>query len=345
MAVTINEVWTEVIDPLRLTGFTRALLAAEDRPENALQLERWFPGRQVADIDYEISNGPTLDFTRSATFRTWNTESRIGRRGGIKTTRGSMPPLSQKIPLLEYEHLRQRNAPDQAFVATAERDAENNLTALRVRMEIARADALINSQVTINEDGIQGLNIVFERPAGNKAAVANPWSNASTGTPLTDELAVLTASSNTPGASAIGAVIMSTPDFANLALSQQYRDAYDSFRTRSRLNRDQVNEVRAAEGLPPVFTYDAMVEDQYGVQRRLLPVGTAIWLPNQPVGGTLWGLPASADLPGIYAPRDVGGPIAYVGVQYDPMTRWTVVDAIGTPVMNMGDSVFVRTGL
>ena len=97
---------TDFIEPTELTGLIRAALA--DLQVNRFTLSRWLPNVEVDDIAYEFTKGGG-GLAETASFRSWDAESKIGRREGIGKVMGELPPISEKIPLISFEyHLSER---------------------------------------------------------------------------------------------------------------------------------------------------------------------------------------------------------------------------------------------
>lgn len=337
----------DLIDPVELTGVARLLLADEDRPENNLIMEQWFPPALLDDIDYTYSTGTDRTYTDAMPFRAWNTEAPIGRRPGRATVRGEMPPLSLKFPLTEYDRIRQRAANDGILAEALEGDVfgdiERGVRALRSRMAAAAASALVNGTVVIAENGVQ-LTVDFGRTVGNSMTVSNPWSNATLGTPLDDETTVIEYALDNQGIGPSDLVAMMNRTVINdLLVSDQYRNAAATLRVQERLSLDQLNEVRASHEMPQIVEYNARTADSSGAVAKQIPDATVVYVPrNLAIGETQYGVPAMATEGEVALERDDRpGPVAYMMRDFDPLTVWTVVDAIGVPLLKDPDATFV----
>lgn len=339
----------DLIDPTELTGVARLELADEDREDNQFILGNWFPNNLVDAIDFEYSTGSNRRFTDAMPFRGFTTESPIGKRPGRAKKSGSMPPLSIKFPLTELDRIRQREASRQggAAAAAVEGDVFDDITAgvraAENRMEIARADAIVTGTASISENGVQ-LDVDFGRDAARALSVGTSWSDAANATPRNDEETVLETMSDEEGLSDFVAV-MNRTTWKNWKACDQIRNAFPSFRVADALSVRQANEVRQDNDLPPVIIYNAMTNGVDGTSRKLIPDNKVIYLPRaNALGDTQWGVPAIADEPEVALEQDNRpGPVAYMMRQLDPLVVWTVVDALGFPVMKDPNATFALT--
>lgn len=338
----------DLIDPQVLTGFARQELADEDYPENQLILGRWFPSTLVNDIDFEYSTGTSRTFTNAMPFRSWTTEAPLGSRPGRAKRRGEMPPLSLKFMLTELDRIRQRAANSQggeaamAIEGDVLQDISSGIRALQNRMEICRADAVVYGSTSIAENGVQ-LDVDFLRDAAREDTVSTAWSDAANATPIDDEDAVVEVMLAGEGLGASDLVaVMNRTTVRLLKNTAQYRNAAPSLRVHDRLPVSAVNEVRNDFELPPIVEYNASTNNYDGTVRKLIPDGYVVYLPaNARVGSTQYGVPAVADEPEVNLERDDRpGPAAYLMRTLDPLTVWTVIDAIGIPVLQDPNSTY-----
>src|ERR1700761_129733 len=124
---------TDYYDPAELTGYARQALA--DLPDNQQQLARWLPNRTVDDLEYRFNRGGG-GLTEAASYRAFDTESPIGRRESAARTTGELLPISEKIPLGEYDQLRRRANPTPAIQNGLLTDTERQVRKVAARVEL-----------------------------------------------------------------------------------------------------------------------------------------------------------------------------------------------------------------
>ena len=331
----------DLLDPVELTAAARLALAPEDRPINEFQLGQWFPENLIDDIDFRYDKGTTRTFTDAMPFRSWTTEAPIGNRPGRARVSGEMPPLSLKFILTEYDRIRQRVGRSEggilaeAIEGDVFGDIDNGVRALENRMEIAMADAIVTGNLSIAENGL-AIDVDFQRSVANASTVGTAWATAATCTPIDDEVAVMDLMIDNEGLGPADLLAMMNSTTARLlTLADQVRNAAGTVRVQERLNGAQVAQLRVDHELPPIRINDSRTNGVDGTNRKLIPDGMVIYLPaNNAIGETQYGVPAMADEPEIALERDDRpGPIAYLGRTLDPLTVYTVIDAIGIPIL------------
>jgi len=337
----------DLADPTELQGFVRGV--QQEQEAARFVLSQFLPNDNIDDIEYRVTTGQLLD-EEAATFRAWDTESPIGGRQGVKRLMGELPPLSKKYRVGEEERLRRRaleTGSTAGLVAQIYNDAAKGSRAITARMEMARGEALANGSLVINENGVvQTVN--FERKASHTVAPAILWTNRATATPVEDENAWLNVYRDT-NAIDPGLVLMSNDRVIDLSLNAQYRNfASVQGITPAFLSLNQINLIRAAYSLPPIYRYDVKVRNDAGVQVRVIPANKVIYLPpaGEPLGRTFFGTTAEAielqeakQIDGALAP----GMISVVDKTSDPVATWTKVAAIGLPVLMNPDLTLVAT--
>lgn len=162
---------TDLVDLAELT------LAVRQLPEQAEYiLHRWLPIEVRDSIDYRYVRNDRAR-QRIAAYRSYDTPPPIGSRPAGSEVRGSLPPLSHMIPLLEEEQLRlnaarARGGRDaQAIDAIFDNDARTAKRAWDGRVELARGQLLSEGKVTIGtpeqqENGL-ALEADFDMPASH----------------------------------------------------------------------------------------------------------------------------------------------------------------------------------
>lgn len=337
---------TDYILPVELTGFIRAALA--DIQLNRFMLSQWLPNVTVEDIDYRVTAGQ-LGLARAAVFRTYNAESPIGNREGLKRLIGELPPISEKILLDEYTRLRLRRLQNaDVMVQSIYNDALIVARSIAARMEMARGEVLVNGSLTFAENGVVA-SVNFGRDSGFSVTPANLWS-ASNATPVSDLLSWLQTYIQT-GAQ-VGSMVTSRRVLAVLMRSTDFRQTYSTLAGEpSVVSQAAINAVLEAFGLPPITLYDAQVSVA-GTPTRIIPDNKVLLLPapgsvdDTSLGQTVWGIPAEAMDPGFgLAEGQQGGIVGGAYSDNDPPSLWTKASAIGMPILANPDLAMVATVL
>ncbi|MGW2742369.1 major capsid protein [Streptomyces sp. NPDC001450] len=309
---------------------------------NRFTLSRWLPNVEIDDLQFEFVKGGG-GLSEAASYRSWDTESKIGRREGIGRIMGELPPISEKIPLGEYDRLRLRqlNTADDRVLRLIARDADRIARNIGARFELARGAALFDAQLNVPE--LQ-TTVAFGRDPSMSVVAATLWSNHATATPLDDYEQWVEAYEDLNG-STPGAQIMSKSIRSNLRQCEQIiRQVYPLAPSGSApmINDDQLNTVLSSLGLPPIELNDARTNLD-GVATRITPANSLLLLPApganaaaQPsdLGATLLGTTAEA-LEADYsiAPGDQPGVVAAQFKTRDPIRLWTHAAAIGAPIV------------
>ena len=338
---------TEFIEPTELTGLIRAALS--DLQVNRFTLSRWLPNVSVDDIAYEFTKGGG-GLAETASYRSWDAESKIGRREGIGRVMGELPPISEKIPLNEYDSLRLRNLDtnDERVLALLARDAQRIARNIGARFEMVRGSVLVNAQAPITE--LQ-QTVDFGRIAAHSVVAAVLWSDHTNATPLTDLRSWVNTYEDTNGETP--AVILAPVGVVtHFGMCEQViRQVYPlaPAGTAPMLNTDQVNSVLRSLDLPAFEVYDARVKVD-GVSTRITPANAIALLPAagattaaQPtdLGATLLGTTAEA-LESEYnlVASEQPGIVAATYKSKDPIRLWTHAAAVGLPILREPNLTF-----
>ncbi len=343
------DLYDEFVSPVVLTGMIRAALF--DLQENQYTLGRWLPNVPVADINYEFMRGG-LGLPEVSTYRAWDAESPIARREGFSREQGSIPPMSEKIPLNEYDRLRIRGIRDGELLPFIARDAERLARNIGARIEMARADALLNGSVTINENGLIQFVDYGRRPANGNKVAAVAWTDRVNSKPINDLLGWVEDYTNVNGVRP-GRILLSSTRRADLRMSAQVISmAYAGFQTvPSMVTNDQADTVLQGFDLPPIETYDASAKVN-GVTTRFLPADRVLLLPapgDANGGGLPTGTDTGATFLGITAESleaeyglegDQPGIVAAQWRTRDPIRLWTHAAAVPLPVLANPDLTY-----
>lgn len=337
---------TEFIEPTELTGVIREALS--DLQVNRFTLSRWLPNVTIDDINFEFVRGGG-GLAEASVYRSWDAESKIGRREGIGKVMGELPPISEKIPLNEYDRLRLRklDTSDAALPFIA-RDAQRLAKNIAARFELARGQALVNGQVPVDE---LGQTISFGRAAGHSVTAATLWSDHADATPIDDLESWVQTYVDTNG-EAPAVILMPRQVLLNMRqCAQVQRQVFPLAPSDSMpmINGDQVSTVLGSMGLPPIEIYDAQVKVD-GVSTRVTPANSLALLPAAgatdaasptDLGATLLGTTAEALEPE-YAltGTDQPGVVAATWKTKDPVRLWTHAAAVGVPIVREPNLTF-----
>lgn len=174
---------TNIYPPAQLTGFARSELEAFHADENLDVFSGVLPNDFVRDIEVEIREGVEVE-DNVVMYRAYDAESPIGSLPGFATSVGRIPPLSEKIPLGEYDGIRADQAGD--LNRQIERRAGRSARGIARRVARARAEALLDGKVTLDENGVI-YEVDFGRDsANNNATYSTIWSNTSGADPIAD---------------------------------------------------------------------------------------------------------------------------------------------------------------
>ncbi|MFI1532523.1 major capsid protein [Streptomyces griseus] len=323
---------TEYANPRELSGYARESI--KDREENAFTLSRWLPSDTIEDLEYRFETGGG-GLTEAANYRAYDASSDIGVREGGARASGELPPISRKMPVSEYEQIRMRAAATMS-ADIAEKvfgDTEILVNAIAARVELARGEAIFNSTVTLNENGVQA-SVNFGRLAEHMTATEINWTDTETSLPFDDLEEWRNLMIDNTGKAPKWALMPSRIARVLRSNAQLCRMSTTDYNAPSVLSLDELNALLLKHELPQVTTYDARVVFQ-GSAQRITPADKIALLPEtgDELGKTLWGVPPEAS-DGTYglASGEQGG--AYVGnyKTEDPQTVWTRATAIVLPV-------------
>lgn len=334
------EIYDEFITPAELTGYSRAAL--DDRPENQFLLDRWFPYNGVNDLSYKFTRGGGDQLLEAADFRAFDAEPSFGRRAGLARVEGSLPPIARQYELDEFQNLTARRANSEEFRALFQRDGVRIAREIDIRMEFARAEALVSGTVTLNERGVMA-QVDYGRSASHVVAPGTLWSDHTNSTPITDMQTwrdVLVADGQ--GA---GAIVASTTTVNHLLRNKEVQgQVYPLAATAPQVTRTQLNQVLADFGLPPITVWDATAR-RNGVRQRFIAADKVLMLPasGTALGATVYGTTLEAQIGGYgVGGADLPGLVVAAFIQREtPVRVLTIGSAIALPVLASPDDTLV----
>lgn len=349
----MGQIIYDVIPPGELTGYLRtatpingtalgqglsSVLPAQDAPNG--------------DIEYALRNfdAPGLQV---ANYRAWDTRPRFGKRGGFTTLRGEIPPLGFSMPLTELELKRfaqlRRNLPAEAINAFYD-DARICGDAVRVRLELARADLLLDGIVTLSENGLN-LTADFGVPGSHFVTPAIAWNTYATAVPIADMQAYLTTYRADNNGQDPAGFLTSEELLNDLAQVTSIRNILsDRGIVPGLATRAEVMQIFQVYGIrPPWFTFEDMLPNLAGSVQRVIPANRVIFLPRAGVlGNVLVGTTPSADMlsnepKAQLLARDAQGIVCWAEEEIRPASAITTAEAVALPILRDPKSLFVVT--
>jgi hypothetical protein len=313
---------------------------------NQFILEAFLPNKLIDDLEYRIRKGTITDVD-AGQFRAWDTPAPMTGRPGVTRIRGELAPVSRQIPLGEEEMLRLRaleRGNDDPIISAIYDDVERMIRSVQARVELARGQLLYTGKVTINENGLQ-IEADFGLPGSHNVTAGTVWTNTASATPLTDLLTwqdlYITDNGRPPGT-----LLMAQARLSNLYLNAEMRAAAAANGTTpARVNRETVDAIFAANGLPPISVYDVTVRVD-GIATRPIPADRVLMLPppDEPFGNTFYGVTAEAiklRSKGYIEADAMPGVVAVVTETDHPVQTFTVGTAIALPVLPNPSLLFV----
>lgn len=333
----------DLVDPAELIDYVRAYDNEVLRAEANFVLDAWLPNRPTEDLEFRIRKG-ALNDVDVAEYRAWDTPAPMTGRPGVSRIAGSLGPVSRQIPMGEEEYLRQRaldRGTDDPIIDAIFEDAERMVRAVQARIEMARGDLIDDGIVTIAENGLV-LEADFGRSPAMSPTVTVDWTDP-TSLILTNLLAYQEIYEDTNGVTP-GELVVPRSMVGNFALNQEFLD-YASFAgtTPNRVNRQTIDSILAAEGLPPISVYDGQFRVN-GVRTRVLNEDKVYFMPPQgeALGHTFYGVTAEAlklRAKGLIERDATPGVVAVVTETEHPVQTFTVGTAIALPAMPNPDLV------
>jgi hypothetical protein len=327
--------WTDVIDPATLTGYTRSFM--EDYEKSKGSLAPWLPNRFVPDITVRFVKGDN-GLIPIADFRAYDAEPTVGGLPGGERVTIELPAVGRNIPVSEYNQLRARNAnpSDDAVLATIQKAARAVARSVVDSVERLRGTVLQTGKATVT--GF--MDDDFGRAVGNSVSAAVSWATASTDA-LAEAQTWIDYMADLNGEPP-GATLMSTRVLREIAGLNQFATALVGGGARPATQADARATWEAA-GLPPIYTYDRRVNIA-GVSTKVLSDDRIFFLPaptdpndedGSDLGATHWGQTLTSGDPE-WGIGDGEQPGLVVGVYKNPkppMIAEVISDAIALPTL------------
>lgn len=304
--------WTDLINPADLTGYSREI--AENYDNSALSL--LLPVDTVDDVvfSWDVDSRESL----TAEYRAFDAETSIGDGGALENKTARLAPLGRKVRLGEYEMLRRRNAGVESFQAAADSKAKALAKGVIDRINLLRGKALVEGGYVINEGGFK-QTVDFGRPDDLTVTAGTLWDAG--GDPLAD----------------ITAWAELFEDHARIAPTHMLASSKTALALRSWITPEgaiktaslaDVNEELGANGLPQLVVVNGRVGSE-----RIIPTDRLVMGVEGLTGGTIFGTTAEADDPRYSLEGELPGIVVGAYKEDDPATVWIRSAAIGLPIL------------
>lgn len=329
---------TDIIDPAELVGFIREL----DPAAYGFTLNQYLPDEDRLVTQYAFNR---TDRVRQpvAGYRAFDTESSIASRPGFARVSGEIPPISQKMQLGEELRLRLEQLRSSDFSEIEDQifdDAGLLAEAVLARIELARGEALFKAEVTFNVDA--GYLTTMKADYGAPTTITAPgvlWSTVATATPIKDLGIMVTEYMTANGGRRPARVLTSTKVLSLILQTTEVRTLLSvGGAIPSIITNAQLDQLLASLNLPPIVTYDTMV-NVAGSSTRVTPLNDIALLPEANAarfGETTFGVTAdSLELAnsGFLEVATAPGLVGMIDKIMDPVSTWTKVGALALPVI------------
>lgn len=327
----------DAVDPAQLTGYVRTALS--DLEQNQFFFTDALPTRTVNDIEARFFSG-SLGLTEAATYLTFDAESPIGSRQGVTRTKVSLPPISRKLRMGEYDTLRLRNVPDEVMRTEVLNDAQTLTRAIAARIELARSEVLYSGELTLSENGVN-FTVDFDRTSSHNASASTVWSTSASAKPITDLLSARDLIRDAGGEPDI--IVMNSSVCAEMIATDQVKNLASSNGVNPSIISDAtMSAILSAYGLPPVKVYSAKVKVS-GSSTKVLADDKVVMYDREGLGNTWSGVTAEQlELDSLQSLEP--GIVALATKDFDPVAVWTkaaaiVLPGLANPDLSVGLSV------
>lgn len=328
------DMWTDLVEPVELTGYARARLEDYERQQNG-SLSSFLPNELLNDIVARFEVGGT-GLQPVAEYLSYDTETPLASLPGAQRVTLELPKLGLKMRVSEYEQLRARGNLSNVILRTSvERITERLVDAISDRMEYERGYAIENASLLIDDETGFKQTGDWGRDPDHEVTAGDFWTEE-TADPIEDLIAWKEQYVATNGF-APGAILTSTRVLTVLQRHASLRVLASSLAGAPQIvTVDAVSNALAAYGLPPIQVYDRQVNFKGTVQKVLSPENLFMLpSPGGTVGGvklgaTYWGTTLEASEPE-YGIGELDRPGIVVGTwkTRDPIAVWVHSSAIG----------------
>lgn len=329
--------WTELVEPVELTGYARARLEDYERQQNG-SLSAYLPNEGLNDIVARFEVGGA-GLQPVAEFIGYDTETPLASLPGTQRVTIELPKLGLKMRVSEYEQLRAKGNLSNVLLRTSvERITERLVDAISDRMEYERGYAIENASLLIDDETGFKQTGDWQRDPSHEvdASTSGAYWDDTNADPIEDLITWKEQYIATNGF-APGSILTSTRVLTTLQRHASLRVLASSLAGAPQIvTIDAVNGALAAYGLPPITVYDRQVNFK-GTVTKVLSPEFLFMLPSPggtvggvKLGATYWGTTLEASEPE-YGIGELDRPGIVVGAwkTRDPIAVWVHSAAIG----------------
>lgn len=338
---------TQYFSPRELTGYARDAL--RDWPVNNPSLARWLPYKHVDDIEFRFTRGDN-GLIPIANFRAYDAESQIAGRKGVSRVTQSLPPISIKKVLGEYDQLIKRANPDELIKAAILDDVDDLVRRIMMSFEKEAGEAL--NEGTTTPPGLQET-VDWGRAALNEVTANVYWSNTGSSDPIADLKTWAKYYTQKNGAPP-GTILMSEDSLSYMLQSTAIRAlAGNIIGTPTILDEGTLGQILSRNRLPPIETYEVTYDPTgNGGTARILPNPSVLLLPpptsptnaaGTKLGATVVGTTVEASKANYNLADAPAGIVVGNYEDEDPAGIWTKANAIGEVQLMNPDLSFRAT--
>ena len=322
------------------------ILAARQVRDARNTLARFLPNTNVAAVSYRLGRRRRLDQT--VPVRAIDAPATPIRRPGVLDVRGDLPAITPIVNLSEQDltnemiMARQLAGLDVDYQDAV--DASAAIAALTIdnTLEVMRGQLLSTGAISLLADDGGIHEVDFDVPETQKFTPTVPWTD-----PDAKEFEDLDAWNEAfAAANGLPAGVMVTSRRGARHLLNAVQRMYPM----QPVGSASLNGYLADRQLPPIFTYDRVLEAADGSKTRVFPDDVVTFLPAEdaPVGRTELGVTQEAvqqvQRQVLTAAQAPGVTIVTLG-QDNPVQRAVKGAAIGMPVLADNDSIVIADGL
>ncbi len=272
--------------PTQLTGVSRGALRAF---VEGYQTSELLPTVTNMTLDYSFNVGDAI-LPPAAKFRSFNTESMVNTVEPGENRKGSLPPMSIRLHVDEYQQLKMMGQAD-AIGQKFEEYAIRNAQAIGARIVIAQAEAVESGKVTIDERELK-FEIDFGRKGALTANAATAWSDTAQSDPLSDLEGLRAAFGRGVSSTTISRQAMSYLQ-RNVEIIKMVAGRGDNLP--SRVSETDVRSVLGDEGFGTIRVNEEVVRGSDGAERPLFKQASVIFTSGTSVGSTQIGVTSEAN--------------------------------------------------
>lgn len=342
-----SDMWTDLIEPVELTGYARARLEDYERQQNG-SLAAFLPNEFLNDIVAQFEVGGA-GLQPVAEFLAYDAETPLASLPGTSKVMFELPKLGLKMKVSEYDQLRARgNTSNVVLRPSVERITERLVDAISDRLEYERGYAIENASLLIDDEtgfrqtGDWGRDPDMVVQATDAGLTGNKWWSDPTSDPIMHLIAwrdKYVAKRGYPP----GAFLTSTQVVGQLCRHPSLKGLVGLGNVAGIpqiVTVAKLNEVLGSFNLPTFTTYDRQVNWRGSVRKVLSPEFVHMMPPpggtvgGVKLGATYWGTTLESAEPE-YGLGELERPGIVVGTwkTRDPIGLWVHSAAIGLPVL------------